>query len=569
MADDPIRVAEGMVEAFNDLDWPAFAALLDPDVVYEETGTGARVEGAEPYLALCQGWKAAFPDVRGTVVRQLAGGETVVQEVLLDRHPHRPARDAERHHPAHRAHGDHLGNAVVHRPRRALHRRAPPPGHPLPAGPARGAPGPGRRGEVGPGGAARQAGLLELGGPVGEHTVPSVVVAALIPRFPLLIALRRARRSADRPVALGPQAGAAQVVGLCTAAAEAQGVRPGLRVGEALARCPDLELVVPDPDATAEADERVLCALEDMGAAVEPVEPGVACFAAGGLGRLHGGPEGVLRRARAALPVGADGRLGAAPSRFAALQAAREAPSRRPLMLGADEVAAFLAPSRPSGSRSSARPSRASPRWAWSRWARWPRSPGRRSSTASAVPACGPGSWPGAAPTGRCAHAGRRSPCEAAFRFPEPVAALPALEAAARLLLGELAGRARGRGRAVRALTLRARLADGGSWTRALTLREATADAARLATAALPRLGEVAAPVEALVVRVDASGHLGGRQLTVIETAADERGRRAREAVRQVRAAQGPEAVLRLVELEPWSRLPERRWALAPYDGTA
>ena len=81
MADDPIRVAEGMVEAFNDLDWPAFAALLDPDVVYEETGTGARFEGAEPYLALCQGWKAAFPDVRGTVVRQLAGGETVVQEV--------------------------------------------------------------------------------------------------------------------------------------------------------------------------------------------------------------------------------------------------------------------------------------------------------------------------------------------------------------------------------------------------------------------------------------------------------------------------------------------------------
>jgi len=62
------------------------------------------------------------------------------------------------------------------------------------------------------------------------------------------------------------------------------------------------------------------------------------------------------------------------------------------------------------------------------------------------------------------------------------------------------------------------------------------------------------------------SGHLGGRQLTVVETGADERGRRAREAVRQVRAAQGPEAVLRLVELEPWSRLPERRWALAPYD---
>ncbi len=396
-----------------------------------------------------------------------------------------------------------------------------------------------------------------------------MVVAALIPRFPLLIALRRARRSADLPVALGPQAGAAQVVGLCTAAAEDQGVRPGLRVGEALARCPDLELVLPDPAATAEAGERVLCALEDMGAAVEPGEPGVACFAAGGLGRLHGGLEGVLRRARAALPVGADGRLGAAPSRFAALQAAQEAPSRRPPVLGADEVAGFLAPlpaERLPLEREALEGLAALGLVTMGQVAALP-----RAAVLDRYGRPGLRAWELARGGADRPLRPRRppDPLEAAFRFPEPVGALPALEAAARLLLGELAGRARGRGRAIRALTLRARLADGGSWTRALTLREATADAARLAAAALPRLGEVAAPVEALVVRVDASGHLGGRQLTVIETGADERGRRAREAVRQVRAAQGPEAVLRLVELEPWSRLPERRWALAPYDGTA
>jgi protein ImuB len=393
-----------------------------------------------------------------------------------------------------------------------------------------------------------------------------MVVAALIPRFPLLIALRRARCSGDLPVALGPQAGAAQVVGLCTPAAEAQGVRPGLRVGEALARCPDLQLVAPDPDATAEAGERVLLALEDVGAAVEPIEPGAACFAAGGLARLHGGLAGVLRRARSALPVGADGRLGAAPTRFAALQAAREAPSRRPLVVGEDEVADFLAPLPAE---------------------RLPLDPDALAAlSALGLVAMGQvAALPRASVLDRLGRPGLRAwelarggpdrpprprrppePLEAAFRFPEPVGARPALEAAARLLLGELAGRARARGRAIRALTLRARLADGGSWTGSLTLREATADPARLAVAALPRLGEVGAPVEALVVRVDASGHLGGRQLTVVETGADERGRRAREAVRQVRAAQGGEAVLRLVELEPWSRLPERRWALAPYD---
>jgi protein ImuB len=395
-----------------------------------------------------------------------------------------------------------------------------------------------------------------------------MVVATLIPRFPLLIALLRARRPLDAAVALGPQPGSPQLVGLCTPAAAAHGVRPGLRVGEALARCPDLELVVPDPDAVAEAAERVLLALEAMGAAVEPLGPGVACFEARGLERLHGGLAGVLRRARTALPVGADGRLGAAPSRFAAVQAAREAPPRRPLAVGpgAEEVAAFLAP-LPA--------------------ARLPLSPDAHEALAALGldTIAQVAALPRAAALDRFGREGlrawllarggddlplrpRRPPdaFQSAFRFPEPVGARGALEAAARLLLAELAGVARARGRALRGLTLRARLEGGGSWTRTLALREATADPERLAAAALPCLAEVAAPVEALAVRADASGALGGRQLTLVETGADERARRAREAVRQVRAAQGDEAVLRLVEMEPWSSLPERQWALVPYE---
>ena len=150
--------------------------------------------------------------------------------------------------------------------------------------------------------------------------------------------------------------------------------------------------------------------------------------------------------------------------------------------------------------------------------------------------------------------------------FPEPMAALPALEAAAWLLLGEIAGAAHGRGAALRTLMLRARLSDGGSWVRDLTLREATADPERLALAALPRLTEITGPVDELWIGGDASGALAGHQLTAIPSPAQERRTRAGAAVRQVRAAQGHEAMLRVVEIEPWSRLPERRWALAPYE---
>jgi protein ImuB len=411
-----------------------------------------------------------------------------------------------------------------------------------------------------------------------------MVVAAIIPRFPLLIALRRAGRPPDAPVALGPVPGGSQVVGLCTPAAQMQGVRAGLRVGEALARCPQLELVTPDPDAVDRAAEEIVLRLEAMGAAVEPVEPGLACLSADGLERLHGGLGGVLRRVRAALPVGAGGLVGAAHSRFAAIQAARAADPRTPLVVGHDEVAELLAPLPADRLPLDERAVQAL-------------------AALGLVTIGQVAQLPQAAALDRLGFPGLRAwrlargehdrplrprrppePLEASFIFPEPVGARQALDAALRLLLSQLAAAAHGRGRAVRALTLRARLEGGGSWTASLTLREATADPDRLAIASLPRLAEIAAPVEALVVQVDASGSLGGHQLTVLgiqdvrgtrgqgkgfalsPSGDDERGRRMREAARQVHSSVGEGALLRPVELEPLSRLPERRWALVPFD---
>ena len=75
------EVATRMLEAFNDADWDAFRAEVGDDVVYVESGTGRRIEGADAYLALCEGWKRALPDVRGTVRRAVEGDGVVAQEV--------------------------------------------------------------------------------------------------------------------------------------------------------------------------------------------------------------------------------------------------------------------------------------------------------------------------------------------------------------------------------------------------------------------------------------------------------------------------------------------------------
>lgn len=410
-----------------------------------------------------------------------------------------------------------------------------------------------------------------------------MVVAVLIPRFSLLVALLAARRPLDLPVALGPAPGEPQVVGLSTPVAEREGVVPGLRVGEALARCPGLELVAPDPEAVLDAHEGLLARLESTGAAVETIAPGVALFESRGLERLHGGLNRVLAKARAALPVGADGRVGAAGSRFTALQAAREAPPRRPLVIAADEVASFLAPlpvdrlgSVPDGDDQGLRGHEDAPLEpkaiatlqdlgvrTLGELAALPRAavldrfgmPGIRAWRLARGEG-DPRIWPRRPP----------SPLERSVRFPDPVGSLPVLQSAARMLLYQLTADAAALGRSLRTISLRARLGGDGSWTRTLALREATADPERLAAAALPNLEQIAAPVAELAIRAEVTTPAGGRQLTAIETGSEERRRRTREAIRHVRAAQGEDILLRAVEVEPWSRLPERRWALVPFD---
>ena len=74
-----------------------------------------------------------------------------------------------------------------------------------------------------------------------------MIVCVLIPRFALTTALGERDELLHSPVALAPEPGGAQLVGEVSLSAEAFGINPGMRLGEALARCPQLTLVPPDP----------------------------------------------------------------------------------------------------------------------------------------------------------------------------------------------------------------------------------------------------------------------------------------------------------------------------------
>jgi protein ImuB len=140
------------------------------------------------------------------------------------------------------------------------------------------------------------------------------------------------------------------------------------------------------------------------------------------------------------------------------------------------------------------------------------------------------------------------------------------LERALQLLVDRVLARRERRGRTLRAVAVAARLVEGGTWRERVVFREALADPLRMRLAVWRRLTLLPAPAETLRLSVERFGPPGGDQRPLLEDSAEARAGRLREAVRQARAAAGPEAALRVLAVDPDSRIPERRVVLTPFE---
>ncbi len=391
-----------------------------------------------------------------------------------------------------------------------------------------------------------------------------MVICVLLPRFELVVAAGGRAALAQGPMALAPEPGREQVVGEVSQAAEALGIHPGMRLGEALARAPRLALTPPDPVGVVDAWEKVLTRLELVGAAVEDERPGVACFEARGLGRLHGGSlDGVVEAVRGALRLPA--RIGAGPSRFCALAAAGRARTRRAhIVRGAEDLAAepvALLRRRP---QTAALPSALERLGIMTL--------GELAALDRGAVADRFGS------AGLHAHDlahGRDTPLRP--RVPgelleetldlEESASGTQLERALGLLIDRLLARPERRGRTLRAAVISAVLVEGGTWRERVVFREPLADPLRMRLALTSRLQLLPAPAESLRLSAERLGpsSAGGRAL--FDDKQVQRAERLREAVGQARAVAGPEAALRVLPVDPDSRVPERRAVLTPFEG--
>jgi protein ImuB len=392
-----------------------------------------------------------------------------------------------------------------------------------------------------------------------------MVVCVLIPRFSLLAALGDRRVLAEEAVVLGPEPGREQVIGEVSPRAETFGVAAGMRVGEALSRCPELRLVPPDPEGVRGLWEVVLGRIESIGGAPESARAGVAFFDAGGLRGIHGGSlDGVLRAARDKL---GRARLGVAPSRFAAWCAASETSQRRQTMaVDARRLERFLKP-LPVGLLRERTELEGVPEVL-------ERLGIRTLGELASLPAPAlverfghPGLLARELAHGRDLPLRPRRPPEPVterVELPEGVSGQQ-LERTLELLIARMLARRERRGRALRAVALSARFVAGGTWRTEVTLRHASAEPERLCTVLTPRLGELPAPAESLALEVEAFGPPAREQTRMLDGGEAERRGRLAEAIRQARQAAGEGAALRVLDVDPGSRVPERRAVLAPF----
>lgn len=393
-----------------------------------------------------------------------------------------------------------------------------------------------------------------------------LIVCVHIPRFQLRVATGGSQDLLGRALAIAPAAGGAMAIGEVTASAQAQGVRAGMALGEALGHCRDLELIPGDPIKVARAWEQAARALEGIGAQLELARPGLGYFDAEGLEGIHRGRDGVIAAAGEALA--SRPRIGAGPTRFCAVAAALQARNRRARAIDGRNARRFLA-GQPVGTLRY-RPETEQLVCPLERFGVETLGALVKLGAADVADRFGePGTL------ARNLALGQDTPLQTRRvedRLEESMDLGEAnsgqlLARTLGVLVDRLLARPERRGRTIRALVLSARLVERGTWCEEVVLREAICDAKRILLALTAPLGQLPAPATTLGLAVVEFGHCTGDQTSLLDGERRAREERRRKAVAQVQALGGANAVLRALIVAPDSPQPEHRSLLTPWVG--
>lgn len=408
-----------------------------------------------------------------------------------------------------------------------------------------------------------------------------------LPTFELRLELVRSPELDSTSVALlSPGESTRRTVWQVSERAHEADVRPGQLVSQAVSLCPSLTLLEPDPAHYDAAVDAMLEVLSDITPILEPAGRGRVFLGMDGLDRLFGPPRQQVERALHALfrifppPLVAATRAGMAPGKFGAWVAAASARSGSPVFVAEEQLTAFLARCPVNAlpldflvvqrlerlGMTTLRDLRRFPEpalvaqfgeagrsaLAWST--------GRRIDPVSA--------W----------HQPR--PIRTSLDFPTPIGLIETLHGALNRLVERALSRPARRGRSVTAVRMGAHLEGGGSWFVDAVLREPTSDPRRIASPLRSKMAISPPPkaVETLLLELTRFGAASaqadlfsraerdGRAATGRDLAHGEVPATLRDAARELKLRLGHSPLYRVVEIDPWSRIPERRHALLSFD---
>jgi DNA polymerase-4/protein ImuB len=387
-----------------------------------------------------------------------------------------------------------------------------------------------------------------------------------VPSLALALALVERAELRGHPVAIADEAG----LRVLEASGEAarRGVRSGMTLREAVALCPRLAVVELHPARVRVVAEQLVEAAAAVSPLVEEVEPGTVLVDLRGLEEIYPDADELERGLLRAAPDGLRPQLGVADERFTALVAAHSAEPGAALRVRSGESAVFLA-GRPAA------------------WLPLDAEARERLRLFGIRTIGDYAALPGHAAQAQFGVQGRRAWLVARGEDPEPLHPRPFEHERVRermqpetplisresILLGaqQLLRRAlrhpRAAGRFVRLVRLSAVSEDEQLWQRAQTLREPTNDRGRLWTAIRSQFEHAELPGAIAELELELAGLTAetGRQPGLFVDHARRRGQ-LDEMVRHLTVRFGHSPLAQVVEVEPWSRLPERRFALMDYD---
>ena len=408
-----------------------------------------------------------------------------------------------------------------------------------------------------------------------------------LPTFELRLELVRSPALDATSVALlATEGGTRRTVWQVSERAAEAGVQPGQLVSQAISLCPALTLLEPDPAHYDAAQDTLLEVLAELTPVVEPAGRGRVFLGMDGLTRLYGSPQNQVLRVLRTLfrvlpaPLVAATRAGLAPGKFGAWVAAVGARPGDPVIVPEGALRAFLA----------SRPVSALP---------------VEEATLDRLDRLGVRTlgelvrFPAPALVGQFGEEGGRArawatgeridtvrpwhhprPVRVALDFVVPVGQLETLNGALEQLLERALARPERCGRSVTALRVIGRLEGSGSWMVDAVLRDPTASKESLAFTMRSRIVLLPPPraVEALTVELFRFGPPSSQ--TGLFDRKDSAGRAEqgrdladgavpyslRDAVRELKLRLGHSPLYRVVEVDPLSRIPERRHALLSFD---